>query len=248
MEYKEFIEKTEKAKKSEWYKNHIENMKKVLSDISFLFNYKDKENKLKEAILGRNDLKYEYGKGGDIHRGYYCPSPIHEHVIGNCKRGIRTKKFPEYKNNIIRREYIFADNKLLMVKTFYSEDIVNSHNEYLLYYDNNVFSICFDNAGNLSCYTRCIYNENYKIIRYDFINMNNFNNYIQITSEIYSYDSKGLSNAKLLSFFHPNHFSMDEYDFIRNEKGEIYKYYGGFLIDENTKNMGAYKIYKKLNA
>lgn len=43
--------------------------------------------------------------GGTIHRGYYCPSPIKDRVIGGCKRGRLISKLPSKPDTVY--EYFF---------------------------------------------------------------------------------------------------------------------------------------------
>ncbi len=112
-------------------------------------------------------VRKEYGRGGEVmHRGFYCPSPIQDIIIGNCNRGRLIKnprKPPDY-------EYGFdQDGKLLSVKQFFNE-IGNAYETELLFYEGDtVNSVSYQKEewGNrIGWLTRCVY-ENGLIKTYD---------------------------------------------------------------------------------
>lgn len=114
----------------------------------------------------------EFARGGEvIHRGFYCPSPVQDIIIGNCNRGRLIKnprKTPDY-------EYGFdKDGRIILVKQFCVYDTEISPTIELLFYNSNtVNSILYQRNKNLenefciSALTKCIY-ENGFIKNYDF--------------------------------------------------------------------------------
>lgn len=55
--------------------------------------------------------------GGTIHRGYYCPSPIKDRVIGGCKRGRLVSRLPSKADAVY--EYFFNEsNELTLVNKY----------------------------------------------------------------------------------------------------------------------------------
>ena len=64
--------------------------------------YKKTCNTIYKDLL--NDVvRTEYARGGEtIHRGYYCPSPVYDIIVGGASRGRllkdmkRVKKNPDY--------------------------------------------------------------------------------------------------------------------------------------------------------
>ena len=85
-------------------------------------------------------LKQEYAIGGEtIYRGFYCPSPIYDILIGGCNRGRPLKRFP--KNSRPTYIYGFDKNYKLMITDF----IYSEWKEVLIDYDNTVIVIAFNN-------------------------------------------------------------------------------------------------------
>lgn len=55
--------------------------------------------------------------GGTIHRGYYCPSPIKDRVIGGCKRGRLISELPSKPDTVY--EYFFnASGEMTLVNKY----------------------------------------------------------------------------------------------------------------------------------
>lgn len=55
--------------------------------------------------------------GGTIHRGYYCPSPIKDKVIGGCKRGRLISKLPS-KSDAVYEYYFNESNEMTLVNKY----------------------------------------------------------------------------------------------------------------------------------
>lgn len=85
-----------------------------------LFNLYDKYlysyNELRKRALAETYCT-EYAKGGEtLHRGYYCPSPVYDLIVGNANRGRLLKRRP-----VVNYDYIYYLNKarqIIMVDGF----------------------------------------------------------------------------------------------------------------------------------
>lgn len=95
-------------------------------------------------------VRKEYASGSMLHRGYYCPSPTRDIIVGNAKRGKLLKRLtcvskPSY-------EYGFdTDGKLLYCKWLNNGE--PTHIEYLIYEDHGIFGITLDCDDNLAYLT-----------------------------------------------------------------------------------------------
>lgn len=85
-----------------------------------LFNLYDKYlysyNELRKRALAETYCT-EYAKGGEtLHRGYYCPSPVYDLIVGNANRGRLLKRRP-----VVNYDYIYYLNEarqIIMVDGF----------------------------------------------------------------------------------------------------------------------------------
>ncbi|WP_134703116.1 hypothetical protein [Ammoniphilus sp. YIM 78166] len=128
-------------------------------------------NKLFElrAAAEEKIVRLEYSKGGEtIHRGFYCPSPVQDLVIGGLKRGrLFKKKIPEFGN--YSYEYGFdKDGRLLRVKGVIEFSTKDSgfNEEYLIYIGDVVYGFEFTHLGELEVVSKCIY-DNGKLKKYE---------------------------------------------------------------------------------
>lgn len=142
---------------------------KVIAElVSIKQKYADKLLELRTAAEEKI-VRLEYSKGGEtIHRGYYCPSPVLDLIVGGMKRGrLFKKKKPEFGN--YSYEYGFdKDGRLLRVKGVNEFTTPDSRfgEEYLIYIDDIVYGLEFDNSGDLGVVSKCIY-ENEKLMKYE---------------------------------------------------------------------------------
>ncbi|MDQ8739434.1 hypothetical protein [Paenibacillus sp. LHD-38] len=116
-------------------------------------------------------VRHAYSKGGIvIYRGFYCPSPVLDLVVGGMKRGrLFKKKIP--KLGEYSYEYGFdQDEKMLRVKRaneFEGEIPENIFDEeYLIYVGNVEYGLQFNYLGGLDAVSRCTY-ENGKLMKYE---------------------------------------------------------------------------------
>ena len=145
----------------------------MINQDEVLFEY----NKLKEFMRPylKNSLKIrderqnsavrkEFSvKGETIHRGFYCPSPVFDIVVGNCNRGnLLNRLTSRSKPNYIY--YYDENNRITVVEKHHS---LGTDYELLWYVDNAVMSVGFENGNRLGYYTKCVY-DGEKILSYDY--------------------------------------------------------------------------------
>ena len=60
----------------------------------FQTQYREMYRELSDTVVRR-----EYARGGQmLHRGYYCPSPVYDLIVGGVKRGRLLKRLPSAKS------------------------------------------------------------------------------------------------------------------------------------------------------
>lgn len=113
------------------------------------------EQELLKDALSRT-VRQEFASGSDMHRGYFCPSPVQDLLIGNTHRGrllkrLTTRSKPSH-------EYGMDDAGRLLWCTIHDGDMTYD-TEYLIYEANRILGIQFQADGVLSCITEEIYQE-----------------------------------------------------------------------------------------
>lgn len=99
-------------------------------------------------------VRKEYASGSTLYRGFYCPSPVYDLIVGNTHRGRILKRIT--KASTPSHEYGFdANGRLLYCKSFYMER--HSYTEYLVYGENIVHGITVDRSGRVSTITEEIH-------------------------------------------------------------------------------------------
>lgn len=125
--------------------------------------YKSKAQILFEELV-KNAKSIQYSSGGEkMHRGYYCPSPTFDLVVGKCNRG---KLLDSNVNKKVSFEYYFDSQKRLVAviqPSIYSELIIYIDSRSLgLSFDKdkclNTITECNYKNGTIQAYTRCFYN------------------------------------------------------------------------------------------
>ena len=141
------------------------------------------------AVKSAVRKEYSNNENG-IYRGYYCPSPVDDLIIGGCRRGKLLKRITKRTN--------VAVNSLLDWKAV--------HTEVLIYEDNLVTGIDIDNYDNsVSEISECTYNSDNKIKSFLTASISS-NKTIKTTIEEielekYSYDESGLNEAEIISYY-----------------------------------------------
>lgn len=195
----------------------------------------------------------EYSKGGEgTHRGYYCPSPVIDLVIGNVSRGRLLKRRPAANYDYIY--YLNEARQIIMVddfatwengsKTLYTREFV-FHGEnietsveykldsFLGYIHMYSASLCDYDAGKLRTYKRLIMDTYCRDDGSFYTDKDSF----LFQAEDYEYDESGLMCkfvwGEQLSFkektrsgkFKPAGYTQEyAYRLFHNEDGFMYAY------------------------
>lgn len=177
-------------------------------------------------------IRKEYGRGGaTIHRGFYCPSPVLDKIVGNCKRGKLIKlprKKPDYEYWYDQKERL-----ILVKKTNPENENITPEIEILFYNSNSVDSIIYQKSISDSqtlydvlMLTKCLF-EHDKIISYDHTNINDFSDNVcyEIETENYEYkDSRLISST--LENYRPdeNYLSQSQFFYNYDSNGKMSSY------------------------
>lgn len=213
-------------------------IKVIAKLVSIKQKYADKLSELRSAAEAKI-VRLEYSKGGEtIHRGYYCPSPILDLIIGGMKRGRQFKrKKPEFGN--YSYEYGFdMDGRLLRVKgvTEFTTPDSRFEEEYLIYIDKNVYGLEFDSWGELEAVSKCMY-ENGKLMKYE-RSICGIEEFVDLHYEEYIYDNQKLSEVNLFFNINPQLERYEEIKLIveHNEDGNIAKLISNEIVDGKTES------------
>ena len=209
-------------------KDKLSYFKDIISDLITIRNeYEDKISELRtstEKVI----TKFEYSKGGEIiHRGYYCPSPILDLIVGNAKRGRLLKRKPDFGK--YSYEYVFdKENRLVRVRGVNEFTTPDSRydEEYLIYNKDIVYGVEFDNMNEINTVSRCTY-ENGNIIKYE-RSLCGTQQYADLYYEEYSYKDNMLSEVSAFNVTPQIEiYEEQKYKVELNENGKIVKLIGG---------------------
>ncbi|QIZ08579.1 hypothetical protein HFZ78_19230 [Priestia megaterium] len=208
-------------------------VKDIAELVSIKQKYADKLLELRTAAEEKI-VRLEYSKGGEtIHRGYYCPSPVLDLIIGGMKRGrLFKKKKPEFGN--YSYEYGFdKDGRLLRVKGVNEFTTPDSRfdEEYLIYIDEIVYGLEFDNLGELVAVSKCIY-ENEKLMKYE-RSICGMEKFADLHYEEYTYESNRLSEVDLCFHINPQLelYEEERLSVEHDEDGNIIRLISDKIVD-----------------
>lgn len=175
-------------------------------------------------------VTFEYSKGGELlHRGYYCPSLVFDLIVGNVKRGKLLKRKPDFGK--YSYEYGFdADNRLIRVKGVYefATPVSRFDEEFLIYSDDIVLGVEFDNMGDIDVVCRCTY-DNGKIVKYERSVCGTLE-YADLYYEEYFYENNMLSEVSIFDVTpRIETYEEQKYKVDLDEGGKIVKLIGGFI-------------------
>ena len=171
------------------------------------------------AAAEKNVVRKEYCRGGEcLHRGFYCPSPVFDIVVGGCKRGKlinRPKKAPDH-------EYWFdKDGNMILAKTpNIPEGFDSSVIGYELIYnyggstESVIFQIYPDIGVTISGLAKCSY-ENGLIRSYDHMSISEEPFFChEIKNEEFFYNDGVLVSSIMQMYnFDADVFDSDEFFF-----------------------------------
>jgi len=183
--------------------------------------------------LRHSVVKSEYSVGGEVlHRGYYCPSPIIDIVIGNAGRGkllqrITKRSNPAYQYGFNKNNELVVVNKL---SSFGNKEVIIRNNQKetgIAFSDEfgiNTISECEYDNGQISSYVFCLY-YSYNIHVVDY------------RKEVYQFSSEGLETVDMISllnnedapilshsrflFQHDNEGYLSKYTLVHFENGSL---------------------------
>ncbi len=155
-------------------------------------------------LAEKSAVRKEYSNNENgIYRGYYCPSPVDDLIIGGCRRGKLLKRITKRTNP--DREYLFdSNNRLVAVNLLLDWKAVQT--EVLIYEDNLVTGIDIDNNDNFIIeLSECIYDSDNKIKSFLTASVS-WKKAIrtkidEIELEKYSYDKSGLNEVEIISYY-----------------------------------------------
>lgn len=203
-----------------------------------------------------NTVRKVYASGSTLHRGYYCPSPTYDIIIGNTKRGkllkhLTTKSNPSH-------EYGFdKEGKLLYCKTFHNRRL--AYTEYLIYEDQRALGITISATGNLHILTEEVLHDG-RLTDYFyglFVPQGNECLCYEITTEHYEYDKEGLCACDMRNYLHtssiPADIPLKVLSFIPKQ---VYRHIGryqferenGLLVRYTNQSGRAFQIHVARNA
>lgn len=178
-------------------------------------------------------LEQEYATGGEtIYRGFYCPSPIYDILMGGCNRGRILKRF----SNNSRPTYVygFAENHKLVITDF----VHSEWKEVLIDYDNTVIGIAFDKE-EVTAISECIYQSG-KISSFGYGLYNaHADKLFDFYKEVYHYSECGLESAETVSYINNAHMPVlqcNRYHFQHDNEGYLSSFsLEGILNPESEK-------------
>ncbi len=201
--------------------------------------------KMKKETLA-NVVRTELAVGGmTISRGFYCPSPIIDIVVGGCNRGKVLKRVT--KRSKPSYEYGFdKDDRLILVRDPSGEIM-----EFIEYSENHSIGYGFTLEYEelvLEKIIECFYNDKGQIIRCVEA-FGSYNHYEETHFEQYEYDENGLNMAYMASNQF-GFFDLQYYIFNHNDEGYLSDYLSLSAKDHsNIKNLNleeyTYKVYLK---
>lgn len=129
--------------------------------------------------------------GSSLHRGFYCPSPIYDIIIGNAKRGKLRNKIVSRNKNFY--QYFFdSTGELLVVDHVVDGEIIEK--ELMLYEENIRYGITVDSSNQLVSISKESFHNN-TLMEYALLNVISIdcNSLIYLYhKETYSFDTDGL--------------------------------------------------------
>lgn len=210
--------------------------------ISLCMKYRDSFEELNQ-LMEETGFSQEYGRGGrTLHRGFYCPSPVEDIIVGGCDRGRLVHKL----RSDLPVDYIYlkAGDKLKIIdKNAFKSDNTPflSTREFIIDNGAEVFAptydmspiACFSTSHDLSFLSLCRYDALGRIIKYltilpsfsfagDKVLIDKKGCYF--TGEQYSYNEQTGLLDTVVHGTKMNHTFEYSYRFIHDETGRVVAY------------------------
>lgn len=162
--------------------------------------------------------------GSNLHRGCYHPSPVHDLIVGNLKRG----KLCRSDNRQLSHRYWFnSDGQLLRIEYVHQGQPFKT--EYLFYEGNVVWGITIGNDGHLAAVACERYDQgrlrHWVLAQCDaaYGEPRCFGYH----EEEYRYDDEGIARCHWIDFTPPNGFPQDEVFTFERQDGYLVAYTSG---------------------
>ena len=176
------------------------------------------------VVLDPDTNYHQSASGSTLPRGFYCPSPIWDVVVGNKKRG-RLLIRESQRSNVSHRYVFSKDSALLRVEMLYSGQVFAT--EYIKQYGEITYGFTIDTSGRIYAVSKELYHdgtlEQYTVVYYLFIN----STYSVLNTHCESYwrDELGLHTCEIVICEHAvGHIDRKVYRFERND-GYLDSYY-----------------------
>ena len=203
-------------------------------------------NELKETVV-----RYEYAvRTKVLHRGFYCPSPVQDIVIGNCNRGKLLKRLtarsrPTYKYGFDSHNELVVVEILPVEKSFGAKEII-------LRSGNTETGLCFSINDGISALSECRYHDGQLISYINCVYLPFDERVSEYMKEEYSYSAEGLETANLYSFLNNEKAPImvhDQYRFKHDKEGFLSKYtsvdFEGDTVKDSVWNDHEFTVYIK---
>ena len=201
----------------------------------------------------KNTVRTEWAVGSTLHRGFYCPSPVYDLLVGNVKRGVIRKNGIPVEN----RSHVYGFDeagRLLWCKSLYNAKA--AYTEYLTYCDSRIFGVTVSEQGEVMSLTEEVYAEG-RIVSYLYglcLNPEGTVKIAELSCEYYTYDEEGLCGTQWHRYIHADtegsfsgkkplwmqqpFYRTDSYRFVRKN---------GYL-DSYTNGISTYKVRSRRKA
>jgi len=199
------------------------------------------DDEYKEAVESAVTVKY--AAGGTLHRGYYCPSPVLDIIVGNNKRGSirKNSKGATYKY------YFDKEGRIIAV------DTIGISKEVIFHSDSGSLGLSFDIEGEINLIVECLY-SNDLIIEYSKCSFLSYEPRVyEYYKEVYEYLDGKLNSVETYDFMpEMNLLQHNKYIFTHDKKGYLSTYkvieYEDGEIKKGFWDDTTFKVYVKRKA
>ena len=152
--------------------------------------------------------------GSTLHRGFYCPSPVQDIIVGNRKRGKLLRR--ETKRSNVSHRYVFnKDSELLSIDNLYNGNVFAT--EHLQRRGSQIYGFTIDKADRVYAVSEELYHddvlEHYTVVYYLFVK--GTYSVTKTYDEHYRYNEQGLCECDYLICDYPiGHIQKQTYRFV----------------------------------